>query len=62
MLHLTDDIIAYENGELEHDEVVALFQSLLSSGLIFSLQGSYQRTAQQLIDSGDITHTALVRR
>ena len=45
-------IMAYESGEMEQSEVVAFFQFLLDSGMIYSLQGSYQRTAQQLIDAG----------
>jgi hypothetical protein len=48
-LDLTSDIIAYENGELEDYEVVDLFQNLLDTGLLFQLQGSYQRTAAHLI-------------
>jgi len=42
----------YESGELEHKEVIALFQELVDSGLAFKLQGSYGRTAIQLINMG----------
>lgn len=45
-------IMAYENGEMEQSEMIAFFQFLLDSGMIYSLQGTYQRTAQQLIDAG----------
>ena len=45
-------IMAYENGEMEQSEMIAFFQFLLDSGMIYSLQGSYQRTAQQLIEAG----------
>jgi phage antirepressor YoqD-like protein len=45
-------IMAYENGEMEQPEMIAFFQFLLDSGMIYSLQGSYQRTAQQLIEAG----------
>jgi phage antirepressor YoqD-like protein len=45
-------IMAYENGEMEESEMIAFFQFLLDSGMIYSLQGSYQRTAQQLINAG----------
>ena len=55
MLNLTDRIIAYENGELSDDEVIALFQALVDTGLAWSLQGHYVRTAQALIDAGEIT-------
>lgn len=47
-----DQIIAYENGELDDDEVVELFQSLIDSGLVWQLQGHYGRTAAQLIAAG----------
>lgn len=49
-----NNIIRYENGELTYDEVIALFQSLVDSGLVWSLQGSYVREAQSLIASGEI--------
>jgi phage antirepressor YoqD-like protein len=45
-------IMAYESGEMEEPEMIAFFQFLLDSGMIYSLQGSYQRTAQQLLDAG----------
>jgi len=51
----TTQIIAFENGELDNDEIVALFQELCDSGLIYDLQGSYQRIAQQLVNEGLIT-------
>jgi hypothetical protein len=47
-----DRIIAYEQGELEEEEIIALFQSLLDSGLVWKLQGHYGRTCVQLIDAG----------
>lgn len=47
--------MAFENGKLEYDEVIELFQHLVSSGLAWQLQGSYGRTAKALIDSGEIT-------
>ena len=48
-----DLIIAYEAGELEHDEIVDLFQNLINSGAAWRLQGHYGRTAAALIESGD---------
>ena len=48
-------IMAYEEGELENDETVALFQHLVNSGLAWSLQGSYGRMADALIDAGLVT-------
>lgn len=47
-----DFIMAYEGGELEEHEIVKGFQSLIDSGLAWSLQGHYGRTAMQLIEAG----------
>jgi hypothetical protein len=47
-----DKIIAFEQGDLDEDEIVELFQSLIDSGLAWKLQGSYGRTAAALIDQG----------
>jgi len=46
------NLMAYEEGNLEDDEVINLFQELIDTGLLYSLQGTYGRTAQQLIDAG----------
>ena len=50
-----NQILAYENGELNESEVIELFQSLVSTGLAWSLQGSYGRTAKALIEAGLVT-------
>ena len=55
MLNLTSDIIAYESGELSEQEVIALFQDLVDSGLAWKLQGFYGRTAVDLIEAGLVT-------
>jgi len=47
-----DDIIAYESGELDEDETIALFQRLLDSGVVWELQGHYGRTADALLSAG----------
>lgn len=47
-----DAIIAYEQGDLEFDETIELFQNLIDSGMAWKLQGSYGRTAENLIDAG----------
>ena len=52
MNDIIDKIIAYENGEMTDSEIAEFFQKLLDSGLIFKLQGSYQRMAYNLIDEG----------
>jgi hypothetical protein len=47
-----DAMIGWENGELDKDETVALFQDLVNSGLVWQLQGCYGRMAGALIDAG----------
>ena len=47
-------IMAFEQGELSNEEVHSLFQFLLDSGMIYSLQGSYQRMAEDLLLAGAI--------
>tara|TARA_B100000131_G_scaffold135828_1_gene132437 strand:+ start:381 stop:575 length:195 start_codon:yes stop_codon:yes gene_type:complete len=53
-LDITNKIIEFENGDLPNEEVYALFQFLLDSGMIYSLQGSYQRMAEELLLAGKI--------
>jgi len=50
-----NDIGRYEDGEMDEDEVVAFFQRLLDSGMIYHLQGSYQQTASRLMEAGLIS-------
>lgn len=49
VFNLTTSIIAYESGELNDADVVELFSELIKSGLAWSLQGCYGRTAMALI-------------
>ncbi len=51
---LPDAIIAYESGELDEDSTIELFQHLVNTGLAWTLQGSYGRTAACLIQCGYI--------
>jgi hypothetical protein len=52
MMDLTSAIIAFENGELEYDEIIELFQMLVDSGLDTQLQGSYGRAAHDMYEQG----------
>jgi hypothetical protein len=55
---LTTAIIAYETDEMEtREEVIQLFQHLVDTGMAWSLQGHYGRTAEALIEAGYITET-----
>lgn len=46
-------IIEYEEGSMNREEMVEFFQELINSGLVWQLQGSYGKTAEQLIRSGE---------
>lgn len=50
---LVDDIIDYENGDLDYDATIAMFQKLINNGMAWTLQGHYGRTARDLIESGE---------
>jgi|TARA_Y100000310_G_scaffold171526_1_gene171720 hypothetical protein len=47
------DIIDYENGEMDWDRMVDMFQKLINSGEAWTLQGSYGRMAMRLVDDGE---------
>lgn len=49
---MVDKIIAYESGEMTPAEMVYFFADLVRSGMAWSLQGHYGRTASQLIEVG----------
>ena len=42
----------YENGELDEQDEVAMFQDAINSGMAWTLQGSYGRAAVSLIEAG----------
>jgi len=50
-----DLLIKYEQGELESADIMELFSGLIKSGLAWTLQGSYGRTAAKLIEIGYIS-------
>jgi hypothetical protein len=53
MPKMVDKIIQFEtNGFETEDEYVEFFQELIDSGLAWSLQGSYGRTASYMIEEG----------
>jgi len=48
-------LTAYEQGDLDDQQTIQLFQELVDSGLIMELQGHYQRFAAQLLEASLIT-------
>ena len=47
-----NNIIKYESGEMNQEEVIEFFQELINSGAAWTLQGHYGRTALRLIEYG----------
>lgn len=47
-----DKIIAFEQGDMSEEDVVAFIQDGIDRGWVWSLQGFYGRTARDLIDAG----------
>jgi len=48
-------LIAFEEGELDEEGVIELFQELVDNGMAWTLQGFYGRTAMALAEEGFIT-------
>ena len=51
-MNLFTAMLAFEDGELDEDGVIDLFQALVDNGMAWSLQGFYGRTAQAMLDAG----------
>lgn len=52
---MVDDVIAYESGEMDDQDVIAFFQKLVDSGMVWELQEAYGRQADALLKRGLIT-------
>lgn len=48
-------IMAYESGELDEEQCIAMFQTLINDGSVWKLQGCYGRTANALLQAGICT-------
>lgn len=51
-VEIINEIIRYERNELDEDQFIDLFQRLVDTGLAWTLQGHYGRTATALIEAG----------
>jgi hypothetical protein len=47
-----DMLTEYEQGSMSEDDAVEMFQDMVSTGIVWELQGHYGRTAAQLIRAG----------
>lgn len=60
-MNVLSNIIAYEQGDLDESETVRLFQHLVDTGMAWKLQGSYGRTAVDLIEAGLINDGGMAK-
>jgi len=54
-MYIVESISKYENGNMHLGEVVELFQGLVNTGLAWTLQDHYQKTARLLIHQGFVS-------
>lgn len=47
-----DFIMAFEQGDASEEEIIENFQAMIDDGSVWTLQGSYGRTAARLIEMG----------
>lgn len=50
--NITERIEKFENGELSEKDTIEFFQYLYDSGMIYILQGTYQRYMKNFVDAG----------
>lgn len=53
-MDLMSGILDYEMGILEFDDTIELFEELYQTGMLWQLQGAYQRAFMDLVEAGHI--------
>ena len=51
-MDLVDKIMEYEDGGMSKEDTIRFFQDLIDTGMAWTLQGHYGRTANALILAG----------
>lgn len=49
---ILNQIVEFEEGNLDHEETIALVQALIDNGMAWTLQGTYGRMAAHFIEEG----------
>lgn len=60
--NLASLLLRFEDGWLDNDEIVELFQALIDDGLVWELPGRYGRIARDLILAGECSAPDNVKR
>ncbi|AFO10935.1 hypothetical protein D854_gp16 [Streptomyces phage R4] len=60
MKDLAIDLMTFEEGQLDPRETLELFSTLIASGMAWTLQGSYGRAAQMMINEGWISPLGII--
>jgi len=51
---LIGEVMRYEEGDIDREDTLRLFQYLVDTGMAWQLQGHYGRTAARLLETGMI--------
>lgn len=62
MLDVLEELVSYEQGQLDEEETREFFQALVDTGLAWSFQGHYGRMAARMLKEGEIVATTPVAR
>ncbi len=53
--NVAENISAYENGRLDEEAVIKLFQHLIDNGQVWELDAKYGKKAVELAEAGSIS-------